>query len=88
MPTRIASAYRRVKRSHLHNRSPTQVSEKKVIAKYGNGGERAACLTRAAGPGNLAAYMQFIPLLGDVEQGIVQVQGQDRAVAKRAMHRG
>jgi SAM-dependent methyltransferase len=29
--------------------------------------EHAASLTRAAGPGNLANMMQFIPLLGDVE---------------------
>ena len=34
--------------------------------------ERAACLTRAAGPNNLASFMQFIPLLGNVEEGIVE----------------
>ncbi|MGH2597775.1 MAG: class I SAM-dependent methyltransferase [Dehalococcoidia bacterium] len=34
--------------------------------------ERAACLTRAAGPNNLASLMQFPPLLGTVEEGIVE----------------
>src|SRR5690348_6372490 len=29
--------------------------------------EHAASLTRSAGPGNLASFMQFIPLLGNVE---------------------
>lgn len=33
--------------------------------------EHAACLTRAAGPDNLATLMQYIPLLGAVEDGIV-----------------
>ena len=33
--------------------------------------EHAAFLTRAAGPGNLASFGQFIPLMGNVEQGIV-----------------
>ena len=33
--------------------------------------ERAAMLTRAAGPNNLAAYAQFIAMLGKVETGIV-----------------
>ena len=33
--------------------------------------EHAASLTRAAGPGNLATWGQFIPLMGNVEQGIV-----------------
>ena len=33
--------------------------------------EHAASLTRAAGPGNLANMMQFIPLLGDVEADLV-----------------
>ena len=34
--------------------------------------EHAACLTRAAGPDNLANVAQFVPLLGNVEEGIVQ----------------
>jgi len=34
--------------------------------------EHAASLTRAAGPDNLALYMQYIPLLGNVEDGIIQ----------------
>jgi SAM-dependent methyltransferase len=34
--------------------------------------EHAATLTRAAGPDNLAKLMQFIPLLGNVEQPIVE----------------
>lgn len=34
--------------------------------------EHAASLTRAAGPGNLAAFTQFIPVLGNVEDGIIQ----------------
>src|SRR5437773_3790546 len=33
--------------------------------------EHAASLTRAAGPGNLAAFAQFSPLMGNVEEGIV-----------------
>ena len=33
--------------------------------------ERAAMLTRAAGPNNLAAFAQFIAMLGKVETGIV-----------------
>jgi SAM-dependent methyltransferase len=34
--------------------------------------QRAACLTRAAGPDNLAAVAQFIPLLGEVEGPILE----------------
>ena len=34
--------------------------------------EHAASLTRAAGPGNLATMMQFVAILGDVEDDIVQ----------------
>ena len=34
--------------------------------------EHAACLTRAAGPGNLANVAQFVALLGNVEEGIVR----------------
>ncbi len=34
--------------------------------------ERAAVLTRAAGPDNLARVAQFIPLLGEVEQKIIE----------------
>jgi 2-polyprenyl-3-methyl-5-hydroxy-6-metoxy-1,4-benzoquinol methylase len=34
--------------------------------------EHAACLTRAAGPDNLAGLAQFVPLLGNVEGGIVE----------------
>ena len=33
--------------------------------------DKAAALTRAAGPGNLARVAQFIPLLGEVEQKII-----------------
>jgi 2-polyprenyl-3-methyl-5-hydroxy-6-metoxy-1,4-benzoquinol methylase len=33
--------------------------------------EHAACLTRAATPGNLAVFAQYIPLLGTVEDDIV-----------------
>ena len=33
--------------------------------------EHAAFLTRAAGPGNLASFGQFIPLIGNVEPGII-----------------
>jgi hypothetical protein len=33
--------------------------------------ERAAVLTRAAGPDNLARVAQFIPLLGEVEQKVI-----------------
>jgi ubiquinone/menaquinone biosynthesis C-methylase UbiE len=34
--------------------------------------EHAVCLTRAAGSGNLAAAMQFIPLLAQVEEPIIE----------------
>lgn len=34
--------------------------------------EHAECLTRAAAPNNLAATAQFVPLLGSVEDGIVE----------------
>lgn len=34
--------------------------------------EHAACLTRAAGPDNLANLAQYVPLLGNVEGGIVE----------------
>lgn len=34
--------------------------------------EHAAALTRAAGPDNLGPLMQFIPLLAQVEEGIIQ----------------
>ncbi len=34
--------------------------------------EHAASLTRAAGPGNLAAMCQFMPLMAQVEDGIVE----------------
>jgi 2-polyprenyl-3-methyl-5-hydroxy-6-metoxy-1,4-benzoquinol methylase len=34
--------------------------------------EHAACLTRAAGPDNIANLAQLVPLLGDVEGGIVE----------------
>jgi 2-polyprenyl-3-methyl-5-hydroxy-6-metoxy-1,4-benzoquinol methylase len=34
--------------------------------------EHAACLTRAAGPANLANVAQFVALLGNVEEGIVR----------------
>jgi hypothetical protein len=33
--------------------------------------EHAACLSRAAGPDNIATIAQFVPLLGNVENGIV-----------------
>ncbi len=34
--------------------------------------EHAASLTRAAGPDNIATFAQYIPLLGSVEEGIVE----------------
>ncbi len=34
--------------------------------------EHAASLTRAAGPENMALFMQYIPLLGNVEEGIIK----------------
>jgi ubiquinone/menaquinone biosynthesis C-methylase UbiE len=39
--------------------------------KYSLPSERAAVLTRAAGPNNLARLAQFIPLLGEVEQKVI-----------------
>lgn len=38
---------------------------------YALPGHRAAALTRAAGPDNLARVAQFIPLLGEVEQKVI-----------------
>ncbi len=38
---------------------------------YSLPGHRAAVLTRAAGPDNLARVAQFIPLLGEVEQKVI-----------------
>lgn len=34
--------------------------------------EHAACVTRAAGPGNIAGGMQFLPMLAQVEEPIVE----------------
>lgn len=34
--------------------------------------EHAACLTRAAGPDNLATFMQYVPLMGNVEQDVIE----------------
>ena len=34
--------------------------------------EHAACLTRAAGPDNLAHMMQFVPMLAGVEQDVIE----------------
>jgi SAM-dependent methyltransferase len=34
--------------------------------------EHAACLTRAASPGNMGVTMQFLPLMGSVEDGIIE----------------
>jgi SAM-dependent methyltransferase len=42
-----------------------------AAATYRLPAERAAVLTRAAGPDNLARVAQFIPLLGEVEQKII-----------------
>jgi 2-polyprenyl-3-methyl-5-hydroxy-6-metoxy-1,4-benzoquinol methylase len=42
-----------------------------AAAQYSLPRERAAVLTRAAGPDNLARAAQFIPLLGEVEQKII-----------------
>lgn len=39
---------------------------------YALPGHRAAALTRAAGPDNLARVAQFIPLLGEVEQKVIE----------------
>lgn len=41
-------------------------------ATYSLPPEHAASLTRAAGPGNLAGQMQFIPILASVEEPIVE----------------
>lgn len=43
-----------------------------VAGTYWLPAERAASLTRAAGPGNLAPWMQFFALFGQVEDGIVE----------------
>jgi SAM-dependent methyltransferase len=40
--------------------------------RYTLPGEHAASLTRAAGPGNLAGAMQFIPMLASVEEAVVE----------------
>ncbi len=43
-----------------------------IAGTYWLPAEHAASLTRAAGPGNLATMTQFFPLLGQVEDGIVE----------------
>jgi SAM-dependent methyltransferase len=42
-----------------------------ATGKYRLPPEHAASMTRAAGPGNLASYAQFVAMLGKVEDGIV-----------------
>ena len=42
-----------------------------VTATYRLPPEHAACLTRAAGPDNLAMLMQYVALLGNVEDAVV-----------------
>ena len=46
--------------------------------------EHAACLTRAAGPDNLAMLMQYIALLGNVEDAVVACFGTGGGVAYSA----
>jgi hypothetical protein len=43
-----------------------------ATATYRLPAERAAALTRAAAPNNIAAFTQYIGLLGSVEDGIVE----------------
>jgi hypothetical protein len=52
--------------------------------------EHAACLTRAATPGNFAASAQWIGLLGSVEDHVVEAFGHGRGVpyaAYKGFHR-
>jgi 2-polyprenyl-3-methyl-5-hydroxy-6-metoxy-1,4-benzoquinol methylase len=49
--------------------------------------EHAAAVTRAAGPNNLAAQMQFIPLLAQVEPDIVECFREGGGVPYTAYHR-
>lgn len=49
--------------------------------------EHAACLTRAAGPDNLAHMMQYIPLLASVEQQVVECFDKGGGVPYRAYPR-
>lgn len=49
--------------------------------------EHAACLTRAAGPDNLAHMMQFVPLLASVEQQVIECFDKGGGVPYRAYPR-
>ena len=49
--------------------------------------EHAACLTRAAGPDNLAHLMQFVPMLAGVEQEVVECFDQGGGVPYSAYPR-
>ncbi len=48
------------------------VEQDPVAGTYWLPAEHAACLTRAAGPDNLAHMMQYVPLLGSVEQQVIE----------------
>lgn len=47
----------------------------------------AACLTRAAAPNNLAAYAQYIPLLGSVEERILDCFREGGGIGYECFHR-
>jgi SAM-dependent methyltransferase len=49
--------------------------------------EHAACLTRAAGPGNLATLAQYVPMFGELEQGVVDCFRHGGGVPYSAMPR-
>jgi 2-polyprenyl-3-methyl-5-hydroxy-6-metoxy-1,4-benzoquinol methylase len=49
--------------------------------------EHAACLTRAAGPNNLASYGQYVSLFGEIEPHVVQAFRDGRGVPYSAMPR-
>jgi 2-polyprenyl-3-methyl-5-hydroxy-6-metoxy-1,4-benzoquinol methylase len=49
--------------------------------------EHAACLTRAAGPNNLASFAQYGALFGELEQEVVRAFGHGRGVPYSSMPR-
>jgi 2-polyprenyl-3-methyl-5-hydroxy-6-metoxy-1,4-benzoquinol methylase len=49
--------------------------------------EHAACLTRAAGPNNLASYGQFVALFGELEQDVLRAFGDGAGVSYDKMPR-
>src|SRR4051794_33393772 len=47
------------------------VTHEPSTASYALPPEHAACLTRSAGPGNLATLAQYAPMFGELEQRVI-----------------